>query len=76
MEERISGIEDTIEEIGTAVEENVKSKKFLDTKIWDTLRRPNLRIIRIEEGKESQLQGPENIFNKIIENFPILKRCL
>ena len=27
MEERISGIEDTIEEIDTSVKENIKSKK-------------------------------------------------
>ena len=38
------------------------------------MKRPNLKIIGIEEGKESQLKGPENIFNKIIEeNFPNLK---
>ena len=36
---------------------------------------PILRIIEIEEGEESQIQGPENIFNKIIEeNFPNLKK--
>jgi hypothetical protein len=36
----------------------------------------NLRIIGIEESKDSQLKRPENIFNKIIEeNFPYLKRC-
>ena len=29
MEERISGIEDIIEEMDTSVKENVKSKKFL-----------------------------------------------
>jgi hypothetical protein len=39
------------------------------------MRRPNLRIIVIEENKDSQLKGPENIFNKIIEeNFPNLKK--
>jgi hypothetical protein len=33
-----------------------------------------LRIIGIEESEYSQLKGPANIFNKIIEgNFPILK---
>ena len=43
--------------------------------IWDTMKRPNLRIIEIEEGKELQLKGTENIFNKIIEeNFPNLKK--
>jgi hypothetical protein len=39
--------------------------------IWDTMKRSNLRTIRIEEDEEPQLQDPENIFNKIIEeNFP------
>jgi hypothetical protein len=38
---------------------------------------PDLRIIVIEEGEESQLKGPGNIFNKVIkENSPNLKRCL
>ena len=42
--------------------------------IQETMKRPNLKIIGIEEGEESQLKGPENIFNKIIEeNFPNLK---
>jgi hypothetical protein len=36
------------------------------------MRKPNLRITGIEE--DSQHKGPENIFNKIIEeNFPNLK---
>jgi hypothetical protein len=35
----------------------------------------NLRIIGIEENKDSQLKGPVNIFNKIIEeNLPNLKK--
>ena len=39
------------------------------------MRRPNLRIIGIEESKDSQLKGPVNIFNKIIEeNIPNLKK--
>ena len=43
-------------------------------KIYNTMKRPNLRIIRIEEGEETQIKGPENIFNKIIEeNFCSLK---
>jgi hypothetical protein len=38
------------------------------------MRRPNLRIIGIDENEDIQLKGP-NIFNKIIEeNFPNLKR--
>jgi hypothetical protein len=39
------------------------------------MKRPNLRIIEPEENEDSQLKGPENIFNKIIEeNFPNLKK--
>ena len=43
--------------------------------IQDTKRRPNLRIIGIEESKDFQLKGPVNIFNIITEeNFPNLKK--
>jgi hypothetical protein len=39
------------------------------------MRRPNLRIIGIEESEDSQLKGPVSIFQKIIEeNFPNLKK--
>jgi hypothetical protein len=39
------------------------------------MKRPNLRIIRIVENEDSQLNRPENVFNKIIEeNFPNLKK--
>ena len=38
------------------------------------MRRPNLRMIGIEESKDLQLKGPVNTFNKIIENFPNLKK--
>jgi hypothetical protein len=39
------------------------------------MKRPNLRIREIEEIGDSQFKGPENIFNKIIEeNFPNLKK--
>ena len=34
----------------------------------DTTRRPNLRKISVEESEDSQLKGPVNIFNKIIQN--------
>jgi hypothetical protein len=39
------------------------------------MRRPNLRIIGIEESEDSQLKGSVDIINKIIEeNFPNLKK--
>jgi hypothetical protein len=61
QEERISGAEDTIEIIDTTVKENAKSKRILTQnshKIQDIIRRPHLRIIGIEQSKDSQLKGP------------------
>ena len=58
--------------------ENEKCKKLLTQniqEIQDKMRRPNLRIIGIEESEDFQLKGPVNVFNKIIEeNFPNLKK--
>ena len=39
------------------------------------MKRSNVRIVRIEEGEDYQIKGPENIFNKIIEEkFPNIKK--
>ena len=54
-DKRISGIENTIEEIDSSVKENVNSNKFLKQNIqqsWNSIKRPKLRIIGVEEGKE------------------------
>jgi chromosome segregation ATPase len=78
MEDRISGTEDSIENMGTTKKENAKCKKILTQNIQeikDTTRRPNVRIIGVEENEDFQIKGPANIFNKIIEeNFPNLKK--
>jgi DNA-binding FrmR family transcriptional regulator len=75
IEERISGANDTIE---TTVKENAKCKKILTQNIQvikHTMERLNLRIIGIEKSEKSQLKGPVNIFNKIMEeNFHNLKK--
>ena len=34
--------------------------------IQDTMRKPNLWIIGVDENEDFQLKGPANIFNKII----------
>jgi hypothetical protein len=45
--------------------------------LTDSINRPNLRIMGIEEGDKVQAKGICNIFNKIItENFPNLKKVL
>jgi hypothetical protein len=80
MQERISGAENSIENMDTTIKENAKYKKALTQnfqEIQDTMRRPNLRIIDIDENEDFQLKGPVNIFNKFIEeNFPKVKREL
>jgi hypothetical protein len=59
------------------MKENANCKKILtqsNQEIQDTMRRPNLRICT-EVSKDSQVKGPVNIFNKIIEeNFPNRKK--
>jgi hypothetical protein len=45
--------------------------------LTDSIKRPNLRIIGIEEGEEVQVKGMCNIFNKIItDNFPNLGKTM
>jgi archaeosine-15-forming tRNA-guanine transglycosylase len=45
--------------------------------LTDSIKRPNLRIMGIEEGEEVQAKGMHNIFNKIItENFPNLEKSM
>jgi hypothetical protein len=78
MEERISGAENSMENIGTEIKENTQCKNILTQniqEIQDTMRRPNLLIIGVCENEDSQLKGTANIFNKIIEeNIPNLKK--
>jgi hypothetical protein len=38
------------------------------------MRRPNLRIIGIDDNEDFQHKGPVNIFNNFIENFHNLKK--
>ena len=55
--------------------QNAKTQNIQE--IQDKMRKPNLRIIGLEESKDSQIRGPVNSFNKIIEeNFPNLKKEL
>jgi hypothetical protein len=45
--------------------------------LTDSIKRPNLRIMGIEEGEVVQAKGMSNTFNKIItENFPSLEKTI
>jgi prefoldin subunit 5 len=55
IEERISGVEDSKENMDTTIKENAKSKKILTQniqEIQDTMRRQNLRKIGIDENED------------------------
>jgi uncharacterized coiled-coil protein SlyX len=62
MEERISGAEDSIENIRTTIKENAKCKKILTQniqEIQDTMRRPNLQMIEVDENEDCQLKDQQ-----------------
>jgi chromosome segregation ATPase len=66
-ENRISELEDEIEIKGKTEELLVKQFKTCEKKmqeLTDSIKRPNLRIMGIEEGEEVQAKGMCNIFNK------------
>ena len=55
MEEIISGAEDSIKNIGTTIKENGECKKILTQniqEIQETMRRPNLWIIGVDEKED------------------------
>ena len=59
------------------IQETYRTPKQEIQEIQDTMKRPNLRIICIDESADLHLQGPAHIFNKIMEeNFPNQKREL
>jgi heat shock protein HslJ len=58
----------------------VKQLKICEKKMQEltnSIKRPNLSIMAIEEGEEVQAMGMCNIFKKIItENFPNLEKSV
>jgi hypothetical protein len=58
----------------------VKQLKTCENKmqeLTENIKRPNLKIMGIDEGEEVQAKGMYNIFNKIItENVPNLEKSI
>jgi hypothetical protein len=79
-EDRISELEDEMVIKGKTKELLVKQLKTSEKKVeelTDSNKRPNLRIMGIEEGQEVQAEVMHNIFNKIItENFQNLVKTM
>jgi predicted acetyltransferase len=62
MGERISGAENSIENMGTTIKENAKCKEILTQniqEIHDTMKRPNLWIRVVDEKKIFNLKGQQ-----------------
>jgi chromosome segregation ATPase len=75
-EDRISELEDELVIKGKTKELLIKQLKTCEKKmqeLTDSIKRPNLRIMGIEE-EEGQAKGMRNLFNKITENFPNLEK--
>jgi hypothetical protein len=67
-------IKEKIEEL---LFKQLKSYEKKMQELTDAIKRPNLRIMDIEEGEEVQAKGMCNIVNKIItENFPNLEKTM
>jgi predicted nuclease with TOPRIM domain len=79
-EDRISELEDEMAIKGKTEDLLIKQLKTCERKVQeltDSIKRPNLRIMGIEEGEEVQAKGMHNIFNKIItENFPNIEKSI
>jgi hypothetical protein len=79
-EDRISEPEDKMEIKGKTEEllvKQLKTRKRNMQELNDSIKRPNLRIMGIEEGEEVQIKGICNIVNKITtENFPNLEKVM
>jgi chromosome segregation ATPase len=79
-EDRISELEDKMEIKGKTEELLLKQLKTCERNMQElsnSIKRPNLRIMGIEEGEEVQGKGIRNILNKrITENFPNLEKAM
>uniref|UniRef100_A0A8I3X721 LINE-1 retrotransposable element ORF1 protein n=1 Tax=Callithrix jacchus TaxID=9483 RepID=A0A8I3X721_CALJA len=77
-EERISEVEDLLNEIKRETKSRGKSAKRNEQslqKMWDYVKRPNLRLIGIPEGdKENEFKLENTLQDIIQENFPNLAR--
>jgi chromosome segregation ATPase len=80
LEGRVLELEDKIEIKEKTEETLVKQLKSCEKnmqELTNSIKRPNLRIMGIEDREEVQAKGIHNIFNKIItEDFPNLKKVL
>jgi hypothetical protein len=78
VENKVPGTKDKVEELDQTVKDYERMLRKYEQNmqdIWDTIKRPNLQIMGVEEGREIQTKGIDNLFNRIIaEKFPNLEK--
>ena len=78
MEGRTSLLEDDrskIEHTINKLEKKIQQHEADMEEIWAQFKRANLRIIGIEEGREVETNGINNIFKEVVsENFPNIEK--
>jgi esterase/lipase len=79
-EHRFSELDDEMEIKGKTEELLVKQLKTCERnmqELTNSIKKPNLIIMGIEEGENVETKGAHKIFNKIItENFPNLEKTM
>jgi chromosome segregation ATPase len=78
-EDRISELEDKMVIKGKSEELLVRQLNTCESNMQEftnSIKRPNLRIMGIEEGEEVHVKGIHNIFKEITENFPNLEKAI
>jgi hypothetical protein len=77
VEDRVLGLKDKTdikENMGEYIDERLKSCEKNIQELCNCIKTPNLQIMRIE--REVQAKDISNIFKKIIENVPNLKKVV
>jgi chromosome segregation ATPase len=78
-EDRVSELEDEMVIKGKTealLARQLKSCERNMQELTDSIKRPNLRIMAIEQREEVQAKGISNIVNKITEKFPNLEKTM
>jgi hypothetical protein len=78
VENRVSGMEDKVQELVQIVNDHERMLRKYEWNIqdiWDTMKRPKLWIMGVEEREEIQTKGTDNPFDRIIrKKFPNIKK--
>jgi glutamate synthase domain-containing protein 3 len=71
MEERISGIEDVIEEINISVKENAKSNETKHLENWEHYEKTKIKIIRTEKKNSPSRNLQKQLQQNPKRTFPL-----